>query len=181
MSKPGTCITIGNFDGVHLGHQFLIYKTIDVAKTKNLESLVLTFDPHPQSFLNPSHQPLILTSINQKLDLIKNLGVDEVEILEFNQAIANLDAVDFVKQILIQKYSLKHLVIGHDFAFGKNRSGNYKLLLKLSKQLDFAVTKLPKFEINGVQPSSHLIRELLQKGKVDRACQLLGRSIEIES
>lgn len=174
MHKNGTAITIGTFDGVHLGHQFLIHKTMEIAKTENLDSLVLTFDPHPRSYLNPDYRPFILTELPKKIELIKKLGVDDVKVLEFNQQIADLEAIDFVTQILIQKYNLKHLVVGHDFAIGKGRKGDYSYLKKLSTQLGFKITQIPKFEIDGVRPSSGLIRDLIQNGDLKSANKLLG-------
>jgi len=171
----GTAITIGTFDGVHLGHQFLINKAMEIAKNENLESLVITFSPHPRSFLNPNYQPLILTELSKKIELIKTLGVHKVEVLEFNKQIAGLEPEDFIKEILIQKYKLKHLVVGHDFAIGKNRKGDYNYLLNISKELGFKINLIPKFEIDGIAPSSGIIRELILNGDIHKANKLLGR------
>lgn len=170
----GTAITIGTFDGVHLGHQFLINQTIKLAKEENLQSLVLTFKNHPRALLNPEYKPFILTTLEQKIELINELGADKVEVLEFNQGISSLEPEEFVTNILIKKYHLKHLVVGHDFAIGKNRKGDYDYLKMLAKKLNFRITQISKFEIKGVRPSSGTIRDLILKGEILEANKLLG-------
>jgi riboflavin kinase/FMN adenylyltransferase len=171
-------ITIGTFDGVHLGHQFLIKKVLEISFEEGLKSVVITFDPHPRSVLDTQYKPFIITSNSKKSQLIKSFGIKEVTILKFNEELANLTTEEFVKQILIQKFNLKHLVIGFDSALGKNRQGDYNFLLKLGKKEGFKVTQLPELKFDEIRPSSGKIRDLIKQNKVQEANQLLGWEYE---
>jgi riboflavin kinase/FMN adenylyltransferase len=172
-SKPSV-VTIGTFDGVHLGHQQLLNKTIDIAKSTNSNPVVLTFEPHPRLVLNPNYEVLTITQTQKKTELIKQFGLANIAVLEFTQELSQLTAQQFVKDILIETLKMKHLVVGFDFSLGKNRQGDINYLTHLGKSLDFEVSSVDEFKIGEVRPSSGLIRSLLEQGKIKEAENLLG-------
>lgn len=173
LRRP-TIVTIGTFDGVHLGHRQLLNKTIDIAKSNELNPLVLTFEPHPRLVLNPDYQVLTITQTPKKIELIKQFGIDNIAVLNFTKELAELTAQQFVKDILIETLKMKHLVVGFDFSLGKNRQGDINYLRLVGKDLGFEVTTIEEFKTNGKRPSSGLIRSLLEDGKVEEAESLLG-------
>src|SRR5436190_7952993 len=148
-------ITIGNFDGVHLGHQRLIKKVIDQAKKLGVPSMVITFEPHPAEFF--AGQKIViprLTRLREKFMALKNCGVDYVLILPFNQELAKLSASDFVIQILYKKLQPSEIIIGDDFHFGHQRQGNFALLQKMGQTLGFQVESLDTLLIEDERVSS---------------------------
>jgi|688.fasta_scaffold290719_1 riboflavin kinase/FMN adenylyltransferase len=173
-----TVLTVGNFDGIHLGHKFLIQKTVQIAKKENLLSAVVTFKSHSKEILEPTKNLKILSNLDQKIELISQLKPDYLIILEFNQEVANLPARDFVENILIKKYHLNHLIVGEDFALGKNREGNLGFLQNLSKDLDFKLTIIKKFKVDEKTLSSNLIRKLIVENKTEDVEKFLGRKLD---
>ena len=177
---PPLVLTIGNFDGVHLGHLAIISEIKKIAKEKNLASAILTFEPHPISFFRPN-QPndFRISSLAQKLKIFQKNQIDYVIILPFDQNLSEVSAEDFVKNILVKSLSLKHLIIGYDFIFGKNRQGDFKLLEKESKVLDFALSEISAIKNGEENCSSSLIRKLISEGKIIDANLCLEKNFAI--
>lgn len=171
----GACITIGNFDGVHVGHQQLIARTREKARSRGLECLVITFEPHPERVLFGPDTPPFITLLEQKLELIGSMGVEVAVVIEFTRQLASLAPEDFVRDYLAECLACRELVIGYDYAFGKGRKGNYELLATLGRDLGFGVERLGPVMVDGAVVSSTRIRDLVQAGKVWEAMPLLGR------
>jgi riboflavin kinase/FMN adenylyltransferase len=170
----GSCATIGNFDGVHLGHQALLQKVLTCARAKGLPGVVVTFDPHPLRVLLGQTPPFITLS-EQKISIIDELGLDFLLCLPFTREMAKLEPEEFVYSFLVQGLDLKHLVIGYDYSFGKERSGDFDLLQTLGARYGFTAEQIPPVKKGGQTISSTRIRELVEQGKVDAARDLLGR------
>lgn len=166
--------TIGSFDGLHLGHQEIIKKTVAAAQQKNEPSLVITFDQHPRAFLRP-HEPLgLLTTLDEKVKLIEQFAVDYLLILRFAQ-IAKLTAEQFCSYILHQQAKVCQLFVGENFRFGSQAKGTTSTLVNCGLKLGFTVEVVPLKRIDDNSVSSSLIRELLKKGEVEKVKSLLGR------
>jgi riboflavin kinase / FMN adenylyltransferase len=176
----GSCVTIGNFDGVHMGHQRLMARTCAKAKARGLVSVVVTFDPHPQTvFLGPK-APAFLTTTAQRLRLIEERGLNVALVLEFTRQMAALEPEEFVRRYLLDGLNMRELVIGYDYAMGKGRKGNYELLKKLGGELGFGVERLDPVIVGGAVVSSTRIRDLVMSGNVWDARPLLGRFFEVQ-
>lgn len=176
-----TVLTIGNFDGVHLGHKILIEKTVQIAKKEKLSSAVITFTNHPRQILEPNKKFQILSDVNEKIKLISKLNVDYLILLDFNKKMADLSAKEFVENILMKKYMLGHLIVGEDFALGKNREGRVEFLQDLSKILGFKLTVIKKFKVDKKTLSSNLIRNLIIDNKIKDVEKFLGRKLNTPS
>lgn len=180
INKSNLCLAIGNFDGVHLGHLAIIDEVKRNAKEKNLLSAVLTFEPHPTCFFNSSKKENFrITSLAQKLKIFQELQIDIVIVLTFNRKVAEIEAEDFIERILLKNFQTKHLVVGYDFIFGKNRLGNFSLLEELSKKLKFGLSKISAQEQNSEIYSSSLIRQLIANGNISKANHLLNKNFAI--
>jgi len=175
----GSCVTIGNFDGVHLGHQRLMARTCAKAKKRGLISVVVTFDPHPMTVLMQKTPPFI-TNTAQRLKFIEQQGPNVTLVLEFTRQMAALEPEEFVRRYLVVGLNLKELVIGYDYAMGKGRKGNFELLSTLGRQLGFGVERLDPVIVGGAVVSSTRIRDLILSGNVWDARPLLGRFFEVE-
>lgn len=176
----GSCVTIGNFDGVHKGHQKLIARTCQKAEALGMVSVVVTFDPHPLRVILGEKTPPFITLTEQKLELISSLGPEAMLILEFNREMAALSPEEFVTTYLLDGLNMKELVIGYDYAMGKGRSGNYETLKTLGDKLDFGVERFSPVAQDDAVVSSTRIRDLVQAGKVWDASSLLGRFYQIK-
>ena len=178
----GGVITIGNFDGVHIGHQALFYEVIERAHVIDGTSIAMTFEPHPLRVLKKNHTPPLITLLEQKVELIERSGVDVLICVPFTLEFAAITAVSFVEDLLVRKIGMKAIVLGEDYAFGKNREGNIKLLSTLAPRLGFEVivTSLIR-SVQGVSEriSSTAIRELVQAGEMQQACKMLGRHFQL--
>ena len=170
-----TLLTIGVFDGVHLGHQYLISQLTKHAREQNLLSGVVTFRQHPQEVMSPQTRLPFLTDLDQRINLLKNEGVDDIFVLSFTPELARLKARDFVG-LLKQHLRMRGLVIGHDFALGQNREGDETTLLKLGKEMGFSVTVVRAKLVNGELVSSTTIRKALADGDMKRVHRLIGRN-----
>jgi riboflavin kinase / FMN adenylyltransferase len=169
-----TLLTIGVFDGLHLGHKFLISKLVELAHKQNFLSGVVTFRQHPRELLSPKTKLLYLCTVAEREQLLKNEGVDIVAALSFNKELAKLSAHDFVS--LLKKYlKVRGLVIGPDFALGRNREGNADALRLLGEEMGFSVTIVAPKKINGEVASSTAIRQALADGDMEKVTRLLGR------
>jgi len=174
-----TIISIGVFDGVHLGHQYLLSKLLELSREQQLLSGVVTFRQHPQQVLAPQTKLPFLTDLSQRTRLLKNEGVDTVIILSFTPELAQLGALKFIQ--LLKKYLRMHgLVIGPDFTLGRNREGNSQTLSQLGQEMDFSLTVVEAVKIDGEVVSSTAIREALAKGDMSRVFKLAGRPFGLE-
>lgn len=174
-------ITIGNFDGVHKGHQALLYQVIEKASEIDGTSVAITFEPHPLRALGISSPPLI-TRHDQKLELIEQSGIDVLMCLPFDKEFAEIPARDFIEKILVNKIGMKAIIIGADYSFGKNRQGNISMLRTLEEALEYET--IVSEWINDTQTgaeriSSTRIREIVMEGRVDQAIKYLGRYYQI--
>ncbi len=171
--------TIGNFDGLHLGHQKLLNTLKHQAKAMNVSSVVILFEPQPNEFFTPTQPPARLMRLREKLMGLQKCNVDYVVCLKFDQKLANLPAEDFVKKILVDQLGVQKIIIGDDFRFGHNRVGDIYLLRKLGQRYHFTVQAMETFSANESRVSSTRIRQALQKGDLEKAEQLLGKPFAI--
>ena len=171
---PHTAVTIGNFDGVHLGHQAMIKQLKHIASEQNLKTAIMIFEPQPLEFFKAYDAPPRISSLREKVEYLAELGVDYVIVAKFDHHFRSLNAEEFA-QILKEKLSAQHLVLGDDFHFGKNRQGNSEFL----KQYGFHVTNLETILLDGERVSSTRIRQTLQAGDLALAAKLLGRPYSI--
>lgn len=176
----GCAVTIGNFDGVHKGHQALIQRTIERARAEGLPAVVITFDPHPLRVVKGKNAPPQLISLQHKLECFADLGVDLALVLPFTQKTAVLSPEEFVDEILVKSLHTRRLLVGYDYAFGKGRCGNAALLAELGKQNGFEVEELFAVSVNGEVVSSTRIRQALSEGNTAEAAMLLGRPHSVE-
>ena len=173
----GSVVTIGNFDGVHIGHEKIISQLVKKSKELGLPSVLISFAPTPQSFF--SREQASLSNFKEKHHLLGELGLDTHLIIRFNQALSQLEAQNFVQEILLNKLNMKYCLIGDDFRFGKERKGSFELLQDLSKDKEFTVEKTPSILCNNRRVSSSAIRKLLENGDTQSASQMLGREFSI--
>lgn len=173
---PGCVMTMGNFDGIHLGHQQIIAAVLQKAKQLNLPSLIITFEPQPNEFFSRGKAPARLTRLREKIMRFEQLGVEYVLCLRFDEALAKIEAKNFVTEILINQLKIAHIVIGDDFHFGAERMGDRKLLEAMGKQYGFTVQQMATFNFNAQRVSSTQIRLALKQGNLSKTEQLLGRS-----
>jgi len=173
-ATAGSVVTLGNFDGVHVGHQALIDELKKTAHALSLQSTVVLFEPHPKAFFDSANRPAVLTPLAEKLRLLAKMGVDRVVCLAFNQALSQLPAEDFVRDFLVRDLRAKHIIIGDDFRFGYQRAGDIHLLHQLASLYDFTVTTLPTCFMQEQRVSSSRIRHLLAQGDCEAAGELLG-------
>lgn len=176
---PRTVVTIGNFDGIHLGHHALISAAVNEAHSRGCASALVTFDPHPQEIIH-SQQPVsrICTSVHQ-LRLLEELGLDEVHVIQFTKELSQMLPEDFALQFLIRRFDLVKLVIGYDFRFGKHRAGDFKLLENLSQQYNFSLEEIAPVQQKGQTVSSTLIRQLISEFQFADIHLYLGREYSI--
>lgn len=167
------------FDGVHLGHKCIIDELKKVGSAHHLETAILTFWPHPRFVFNPTEDLKLLNTLDEKTLLMEKYGINNLFLKEFDDEFRNLTGEEFVRQILIDKLNVKYLIIGYDHSFGKNKSGNFKLLQKLSKELDFEVEQMEAINIHENNISSTKIRNALLAGNILEANEMLGYSYSV--
>lgn len=170
----GLTMSLGMFDGVHKGHQKIIKDLKVYTQKGHLSSAILTFWPHPRKVLQPDFDLKLLNTIEEKLQLLEKFGIEKVFIQEFNEAFRNLSGEEFVEEILLKKMNMKHLIIGYDHHFGKNRSGNFQLLQKMSSSHHFKVEQTEAVFEKEWAISSTKIRKALKNGDVKTASEFLG-------
>lgn len=172
----GTAITVGTFDGVHRGHQDVLARLCTAATRANLRSLLVTFDPHPLEVVNPTAAPHLLTIGDEKLEVLAESGIDYVAIVPFTRYLSSFDAVRFVDEVLIGRYRVRHLIMGHDHGFGRNRAGDEGTLRALGAARGFSVDVVePVLTPHGQPVSSTAIRRAIAGGDLERARAALGR------
>lgn len=180
MNCKQPCVaTIGFFDGVHRGHQFLIRHVIDEARKAGMQSLAVTFDRHPRQVLHQDYQPELLTTLDEKVRLLRHTGIDNVEVLHFDTELASLTAHDFMQKVLRDKFCVRKLVIGYDNRFGHNRSEVFDDYVRYGKQMGIEVIHNTAYLLNGVKVSSSVARSFLKEGEVQMASLCLGRNYTI--
>ncbi len=177
--RQGSCVTIGNFDGVHLGHQALIQRLIQTSHAESLPAVLVTFDPHPLEVLLGQDSPPRLTTLETRLALFESLGVDFALVIPFTRRFAALTPEIFVQRVLVRSLHTRALIIGHDFSLGKQRSGNAARLTELGAALGFTVEQLPPITAEGDVISSSRIRALIRAGQVAALPPLLGRPYSV--
>ena len=171
----GCVATIGNFDGVHLGHQAVLGQLAEKADDLGLPGVVIIFEPQPMEYFTPDKAAARLSRFREKIHALRRYSVDRVLVLRFDQRFAALSASAFIEQILVQGLDVRYLVVGDDFRFGHRRSGDFNLLCEAGREHDFDVVNMHTFNINSDRVSSTRIREALLAGKLSVAEQLLGR------
>jgi len=170
-------LTIGNFDGVHRGHQAMLARLSEAAEDLALPSAVLTFDPHPREFFAPGTAPPRLSTLRSKLEQFSAHGIAEVHVARFNAALAALPAARFIDEVLVRRLGTRWVLVGNDFRFGQGRSGDLALLRRASTS--FSLEAMPTVNVDGERASSTAIRVALAAGELDHAARLLGRSYAI--
>ncbi len=173
--KPvSSVVTVGTFDGIHLGHQKLINKVLSISKTENLRSIVLTFNPHPRIILNNDSNISLLTTKTEKNKILKSFNIDYLITQQFSKEFSRLTPLDYVKTILVDKLNAKHIVIGYDHHFGRNRNANSNNLYEFSKLFNFQVSEVDVLTKDNISVSSTKIRNLIFQGRIKEANALLG-------
>jgi riboflavin kinase/FMN adenylyltransferase len=168
-------VTIGTFDGVHLGHQKIIKRLVELKQKQGGEIVLFTFDPHPRKILFPEQKDLkLITTTEEKCDILKQFGVDNVLVYPFTKEFSKMQAQDYISNIIDRGLKTKTLVIGYDHRFGSNREGNIETLKELSKVYNFVVEEIPAQEINQLNVSSTRIRKAIEAGEIQTANDFLG-------
>jgi riboflavin kinase/FMN adenylyltransferase len=178
-AAQSSVLTIGNFDGVHRGHQALLQMLTDKARTLALPAVVLTFEPHPREYFAPADAPARLASLREKLLLLAACGVDRVHVCRFDARLAALDAEQFIERILVRGLGVRHLIIGDDFRFGARRQGDFALLQAQGASLRFGVEAMHTLDADGERISSSAVRAALAADDLAHAARLLGRPYSI--
>ncbi len=180
INIAGPIVTIGSFDGVHKGHVQVIESLKRVAQHLGGETVIISFEPHPREILYPREKrPGILTTLEEKIEILTSLGVEHLIILQFTQSLAELNYIDFVRHILVDKVGIKGLVVGYDHRFGKNREGTFDKLKELSERYHFYLEQEEVYEENNINISSTKIRNALEIGDVGRVNEFLGYAYPI--
>ena len=179
QAKDSTALTIGNFDGVHLGHQAMLTRLKEAATRLGLVSCVMIFEPYPREFFTPDQAPTRLTSLREKLELLAELRVERVQVCHFDFNFASISAEDFIARILIQGLAVRWIIVGDDFRFGALRTGDCAMLKRSSTQHGFEVAEMPSYTLGNLRVSSTAVREALVTGDLELARRLLGRPYSI--
>lgn len=172
-------LTIGNFDGVHLGHQRILARVNERAAAQGLQSAVMIFEPQPIEWFRPEQAPARLMSLRDKLRALQHHGVQKVFCARFNKTFQSLSAGEFVQRVLVNGLNVRHLVVGDDFRFGSGREGDFAYLQRAGEQYGFTVEDTPTCEYGNVRVSSTRVREALQAGRLEHAVALLGHPYQV--
>jgi riboflavin kinase/FMN adenylyltransferase len=179
LLEGGCVATIGNFDGVHLGHQMIINHLVEQGQKLGLPTVVVLFEPHPLEYFKATEAPSRLTRLREKIAHLKTLCVDVVMVLRFGEHLANLESEDFVRQYLVNGLGVRLLVVGDDFRFGRQRRGNFQLLQSLGAEYGFTVNDSTTLLNDGLRISSTAIRQALEAGDLEQAKRMLGRPYSV--
>ncbi len=175
-----TVVTAGFFDGVHLGHQAVLGRTVAVARELGVASVAVTFDRHPREVLSPGKEPRLLTTVERKASLITGMGIDALVVLEFTKEFSTWPPDAFVRQVLVDGLHVQHAVIGADFTFGYKASGNVEMLIEIGPRRGFSAERVELLELDGRRVSSSSIREALYDGNLDWPFRALGRRYVVD-
>lgn len=176
----GSVLSIGNFDGVHRGHQAVLRLLVERAATLGTAAAVMTFDPHPVAVLRPERAPRLLTTLDQRLELIGRTGVDATLVVPFTRELARMEAEDFVCDVLVDRLEVREVYIGANFRFGADRRGDVALLERLGSERGFVASGWPVVEVDGAVVSSTRVREAVERGEVAAARRLLARPVFLD-
>jgi riboflavin kinase/FMN adenylyltransferase len=179
LSQLPTALTIGNFDGVHRGHQVMLARLKESARTLGLTACVLTFEPHPLELFAPKTAPTRLTSLREKLELLAAHGIERVHVSRFDRAYANRSPQEFIERVLLAGLGMRWLLIGDDFRFGARRAGDFVQLQEASRRHGFGLEAMPTVAFEGARVSSSMVRAALASGRLEQAKALLGRPYSI--
>ncbi|HEX8847809.1 MAG TPA: bifunctional riboflavin kinase/FAD synthetase [Pyrinomonadaceae bacterium] len=179
IARP-TVLTLGVFDGLHLGHQLVMRTIVERANELGAVPTVITFDPHPRAVLHPETAPPLLQTFDQKVEAFGVLGIRQTIVIRFTKAFAEIDAEDFLRDVVRDRLHAAEVYLGRGFAFGHNREGNIELLKKVSADLGFRAEEVPEVRLRGQRISSSTIRKLLAEGHVNLARRMLGRPYGVE-
>ena len=182
IAKPfrNAVVSIGNFDGVHLGHQTLFRELIKQAVANRGKAVIVTFEPHPLAVLKPEMAPPIISPLRRKTELILSYGIDHVLVIPFTREFAAVRAADFVRSILYETLGMRRMIVGYDYCFGRDREGNIEMLRTMGKELRFNVEVLSAVHRGDTLVSSTMIRNLLKEGNVARVNELLARPFQLQ-
>jgi len=174
-------LTVGTFDGVHLGHREIIRELMEIAKKSDLTSSLLTFEPHPKSVVQDSpHRTRLLTTLEEKLQILQNIGLERVIIAKFTREFSEMNYKNFVEDILLQGLRASCIIIGYDHSFGRNRAGNFRELENLSNLYSFNLKEVGPFKIGNQTVSSTRIRNYIDEGDLENANKMLGHDYSVE-
>ena len=179
IARP-TVLTLGVFDGLHLGHQLIMKTVVDRARAINAVPTVITFEPHPRAVLHPESAPPLLQTFDQKIEALSVLGIEQAIVIHFDSAFSRIHAEDFLRDVVVDRLHAKEVYLGHGFFFGNNREGNIDLLRRASEKLGFLSDEVPEVRLRGKRIGSTVIRELLLNGRVNLARRMLGRPYGVE-
>ena len=179
IQRP-TVLTLGVFDGLHLGHQLIVRTVVDRARALNAVPTVITFDPHPRAVLHPTSAPPLLQTLDQKVEGFGVLGIEQTIVVRFTPEFAQISAEEFLRDVVKERLHAKEIYLGKGFAFGHDREGNIDLLRRVSQDLGFFADEVPEVQVRGQRVSSSRVRQLLKEGKVNLARRLLGRPYGVE-
>jgi riboflavin kinase/FMN adenylyltransferase len=179
IARP-TVLTLGVFDGLHLGHQLIMKTVVERARALDAVPTVITFEPHPRAVLHPESAPPLLQTFDQKIEALGVLGIEQTIVIHFDQAFSQIRAQDFLRETVKDRLHAKAVYLGKGFAFGHNREGNIELLRKVSAELGFLADEVSEVRLRGRRIGSTRIRELLQQGRVNLARRMLGRPYGVE-
>jgi riboflavin kinase/FMN adenylyltransferase len=179
IARP-TVLTLGVFDGLHLGHQLVMRTVLERARAIGAVPTVITFDPHPRAVLHPESAPPLLQTFDQKIEAFGGLGIEQVIVIRFNQSFAGIEAEDFLRDVVGERLQAREVYLGRGFAFGRGRRGNIELLKAVSERLGFHAEEVPEVRLRGQRISSSTIRRLLSEGRVNLARRMLGRPYGVE-
>lgn len=172
---PNTIISIGSFDGLHQGHQIILSNLVKYAQKHKGTSILITFDPHPRKLLYPQQSLKLLSSFEDRLELMEQIGLDVIVVVPFTKDFAALSAANYIENFLIKKFQPKTIIIGYDHKFGHDRSGDIKMLEQWALKAHFQLIEIPEHQISDAAISSTKIRQALEKGQVSQAHNMLGR------
>jgi riboflavin kinase / FMN adenylyltransferase len=176
----GAVVTIGNFDGVHAGHRSIMRRVVELGREDGWTPTVLTFDPHPTRLVAPARAPKLMTSLEQRCELMRSEGIEQILVLPFTRDVANLTPEEFVTQVLRDRLNAKAVLVGANFRFGKGQAGDVRILTELGEKHGFTTEVIQEVKRRGRVVSSSSIRKLIEAGNVSMACRLLERPYAIE-
>jgi riboflavin kinase/FMN adenylyltransferase len=179
IARP-TVLTLGVFDGLHLGHQLIMQTVVERARAIGAVPTGITFEPHPRAVLHPKSAPPLLQTLDQKIEALGVLGIEQAIVIHFDQAFSQIRAEDFLRDVVVDRLHAKEVYLGRGFAFGHGREGNIELLRQVSDRLGFRAEEVPEVRLRDRRVSSSRIRELLQHGQVNLARRMLGRPYGVE-
>ncbi|HEY0005226.1 MAG TPA: bifunctional riboflavin kinase/FAD synthetase [Pyrinomonadaceae bacterium] len=179
VARP-TVLTLGVFDGLHLGHQLIMRTVVERARRLEAVPTVITFDPHPRAVLHPESAPPLLQTFDQKIEALGVLGIRQAIVIHFTREFARVGAEDFLRDVVRERLQAREVYLGRGFAFGHHREGNIELLRRVSNELGFHADEVPEVQLRGQRISSSRIRQLLSEGRVNLARSMLGRPYGVE-